>query len=106
MAFTPTQRKVQGMVDIANEQVLTLAEAAARCPGRPNLSTVWRWCLRGARGVKLESFMRGGRRFTTAQSLDRFIEACNATPCLPTVMTATRRREIAAAEQFCQTAGI
>ena len=40
-------------------------------------STLWRWALKGRRGVKLECIIIGSRRFTTAQAITRFIEAIN-----------------------------
>jgi hypothetical protein len=38
---------------------------------------MWRWALRGVDGVKLESFKIGGRRYTTAEALDRFVARLN-----------------------------
>lgn len=101
-------------IDLSSETPLSLSEAAASCPGRPNITTIWRWCLRGCRGVRLESFVRGGRRFTTAEALERFIagttaaaDSRNSWPATPSpVPTRTRRKEIAEAERFCESAGI
>jgi hypothetical protein len=62
---------------------ITLPEAA-RLPqlqynGRgPNLATVWRWSDRGVRGVKLETWMVGGRKVTTPAAVDRFLAALSA----------------------------
>ena len=42
------------------------------------LSTVHRWIREGCRGVKLESAMRGGRRFTTKEAFTRFVQASTA----------------------------
>lgn len=64
------------MSDLLNEQRLTLAELA-RMEG-VNVCTVWRWAQRGVRGVKLETFSVGGRRFTTRGAHGRFAEGCNA----------------------------
>ena len=42
-----------------NEELLTLAEAAAKLPRlngtKPHTSTLWRWSTRGVRGVRLET---------------------------------------------------
>jgi hypothetical protein len=40
-------------VDFSPETLLSLTEAAALLPGRPHVSTLHRWRLRGVRGVKL-----------------------------------------------------
>lgn len=38
-------------------------------------STAVRWCLRGCRGVKLPSFLIGGRRFTTLRLFHEWVDA-------------------------------
>ena len=57
---------------------LTLAQAARVIPGRPHVATVYRWVRSGTRGVLLESFVRGGRRFTTPAAIENFIRATTA----------------------------
>jgi hypothetical protein len=37
------------------------------------LTTVWRWCSKGCRGVRLESVCIGGRRYVTIPAIERFI---------------------------------
>ena len=64
-------------MDINKEALLTLSEAARSLPAvngrRPHCSSLWRWCRRGVRGVKLE-YVRVGRRVcTTAEALSRFV---------------------------------
>lgn len=66
------------MIDITKETPLSLAQAAKALPGRPHLSTVWRFATRGVRGVRLNSFMSGGRRFTSVEEIHRFILATTA----------------------------
>lgn len=44
---------------------------------KPNASTLWRWCLKGCKGVKLESICIGGKRYVTVSAIERFIEACS-----------------------------
>ena len=39
---------------------------------RKHVSTVWRWVLRGVKGHRLESFLVGGRRYTTREAVGRF----------------------------------
>lgn len=59
-------------INISTETLLSLNEAAKESPGRPHLSTLHRWRLRGVRGVKLETCLVGGRRFTSREALERF----------------------------------
>jgi len=59
-----------------DEELLALAAAARRLPkvdGRKiAIPTIWRWCRRGLRGVRLE-YVRVGRRVCTTQAaLRRF----------------------------------
>lgn len=93
-------------IDLSAETPLTIAEAAAIIPGSPSLASVWRWVLKGVRGNRLESLMIAGRRFTTHEAIDRFIARSNVEPSAPTVVTKSRRKEIAQAERFCESAGI
>lgn len=62
------------------ESLLTLSEAARRLPGRPHLSTVWRWATRGVgpRRTRLDTVRIGGRRYTSAQALSRFVAAISS----------------------------
>lgn len=95
------------MVDFLLEDRLTLAQLA-REEG-VHLSTIWRWTLRGVRGVKLGCFSVGGRRFTTRQAHRRFAEACTAaaTPDAPLART-NRQRDaaISKAERALKDLGI
>jgi hypothetical protein len=42
---------------------------------KPHVSTLWRWCLKGCKGVKLDSICLGGKRLVTAAAIDQFIDA-------------------------------
>jgi hypothetical protein len=63
--------------DLSEDQPLSLTDAAeflGKLTGRkPHVSTLWRWCLKGCRGVRLESICIGGKRFVTAAALEKFI---------------------------------
>lgn len=61
---------------LRNAQVLAKADQLFSPP--PHVSTVWRWCTKGTRGVKLESWIRGGQRVTTPEAVERFLLALNA----------------------------
>ncbi len=57
------------------DEYLSLSQAARELPGRPHVSTLHRWRLRGVRGARLRTCLVGGRRFTTRDWLEEFIEA-------------------------------
>ncbi len=65
-------------IDLSSEHLLSLAEAAKTLPGRPHSSTIWRWHSRGVRGIRLETVVIGGRRFTSRESLERFARRTTA----------------------------
>ncbi|MEQ8763208.1 MAG: DUF1580 domain-containing protein [Planctomycetota bacterium] len=41
---------------------------------RPHLATVYRWTTRGLQGIVLESVQIGGKRYTSLEAIQRFIE--------------------------------
>lgn len=59
-----------------SEQKLTLNQAARRLGVNP--STTWRWALNGVRGVRLETYSVGVKRYTSVEALERFIAATTA----------------------------
>jgi len=53
------------MIDLQTETVLSFKDAADRLPRRrqgkkPHIATIYRWAMRGCRGVKLETLRVGG----------------------------------------------
>jgi hypothetical protein len=65
---------------LAGEQAVPVSEVLGLLPGDippPTLSTVYRWCDRGVGGVRLRSWRRGGRLFTSAEALGEFLAALN-----------------------------
>jgi hypothetical protein len=86
------------MIDLNNEQLLSLSQAAKLLPpGRGNrpasLSCVLIWVLNGIKSpsgqiVRLEAIRLGGRWLTSRQALQRFAEA--QTPRLGIAQTPTR----------------
>ena len=59
-----------------NETLLPLIEAVQKATGRrPHLSTCLRWCQRGSSGVRLESRVLGGRRLTSTEAVQRYMNA-------------------------------
>jgi hypothetical protein len=96
-------------IDIHSDEVLTLSQAAKRLPNHPHVSTVWRWHLRGIRGVHLETILIGGQRYTSAEALQLFIEqttAATAGKLKPERTDRQRRRAQKAAERDLAKAGI
>jgi hypothetical protein len=63
------------MIDVSRETMMPLSKA--RFPGRPHVATVWRWAMRGVRGVQLESLLCGGVRYTSEEAVARFIALLN-----------------------------
>ncbi|WP_428937796.1 DUF1580 domain-containing protein [Fontivita pretiosa] len=108
------------MIDIETETVLTLAEATRlvpRCNGRrPSIPTLWRWCRRGIKGVRLE-YIRVGRNIATSkQAISRFFQTLAAadkpmvgdepTPRPPGSAQAIRQASIAEANRFLDRIGV
>lgn len=64
--------------DLREDQPLSLPDAAdflGKLTGRkPHVSTLWRWCLKGCKGVRLKSICIGGKRFVTMTAIEQFIE--------------------------------
>lgn len=79
-----------------------------------HLSTVWRWATRGVRGVVLESFRIGGRRFTTEEAFVRFTSAlssasartANSLTAPPSIEANRNMRSFNEAERFLAEQGL
>ena len=89
------------LTDLDNK--MTIAAVAARAGVNP--STAWRWVLRGVGGVRLSTFVLGGKRYTTPQRLARFLRERTAVAAgeligepSPAAEARRRTREIAAAD--------
>ena len=75
--FDPEESNVA--IDLTHEKLITLGTAAHTLPGGPvHVSTIHRWRMKGARGIKLETVLRGGVRFTSPEALERFFAATTA----------------------------
>jgi hypothetical protein len=64
-------------INLERERPISFNEAAKYLPKnyRPHLSTWWRWHRHGIKGVRLETVVVGGRRYTTAEAVQRFAAA-------------------------------
>jgi len=88
------------MIDIRREKLRLLTKASADIPGNPHVSTIFRWALRGIRGVKLETAVVGGRKYTSIEAIDRFIARLSGVDAAQTPSVAQQRqRQIEKAEQ-------
>ncbi len=98
------------MICIHTENLLTLTEASKTLPGRPHTSTLWRWHTKGVRGgVKLETIVIGGLRYTSSEAIERFVERTTAVADgepAPQRTTSQRNKAIEKAEQELADAGI
>lgn len=99
-----------GGINLAAETPITLAEAARTLLGGPvHVSTIHRWRLKGVRGVRLETFLRGGVRQTTREAIERFFAATTAAADGDTPPARTSRQrecDISRAEREATEAGI
>jgi len=97
-------------IDVSKEKLLTIPAAARSLPHGPaHVATVWRWIQTGCRGVRLESVLVGGKRFTSEEALQRFFERGNAAADgkpIPARSAKQRERAIEAAERELAAAGI
>jgi hypothetical protein len=90
-------------IDLSAETPITLAEAARTLPGGAvHVSTIHRWRLKGVRGVRLATFLRGGIRCTTDEAIERFFAATTAAAdgqVPPTLTSKQRESAIRKAER-------
>ena len=67
------------MIDMQKEKVYSLSQSAKIVPsldGKPiHTSTLWRWCKKGLKGVRLEYIRIGTRICTSKEALSRFFVA-------------------------------
>ncbi len=64
------------MIDPLSDDLISLNEAAKICPNRPHRHTIYRWCVVGVRGRKLESVLLGGSGlYTSKDALREFLLA-------------------------------
>ena len=65
------------MLDLAGETIVSLNAARDEIPGgrRVSSSTLQRWQRQGLRGIRLETAIVAGTRYTSIEAIGRFIEA-------------------------------
>jgi hypothetical protein len=84
------------------------ARSAFHDDKRHSLASLHRWRLKGVRGVKLETVLICGLRYTSKEAIARFIAAQNAddVPAAPAITPTQRRRQAQAAQRALQEAGL
>jgi Protein of unknown function (DUF1580) len=86
------------MIDFTIERLIEIKEAPSFIPGKPHLASVYRWFGKGVRGVKLETALVGGRRFTSREAVQRFVDRLSNERG-DAVQVRTPRQRTAAAER-------
>lgn len=72
--FTPESNTCAPQIDLEHDQLLPVAEACRRVTGKPaSPQKIWRWRLKGCRGVKLEAVLLSGVWHTTSKAFAAFI---------------------------------
>jgi hypothetical protein len=107
------------MIDIQQEQPLSLAQAAKLVPSNRqgkavNVSTLVRWIQHGVKGVHLDAVRYGSRWVTSREALARFTETLTARHALPSqqepptrqATKASRQRRIEQAERELKARGV
>jgi hypothetical protein len=69
------------MINALERKFIPLGKAGRLISTNPSTATLYRWALKGVDGVRLESYLVGGRRFTTAEALASFVN--RASECRP-----------------------
>jgi hypothetical protein len=86
-------------IDTTTETLIAFHEATAHVPGRRvHVSTLHRWRLHGVRGRRLETILCGGRRFTSLEAIQRFLQD-DASPAGMVAVPCGDPRRVAAAER-------
>jgi hypothetical protein len=65
-------------IDPSVDPLILLKKAAKPLPKPPSPACLWRWHARGIRGVRLETVVVGGRRYTTAAAWCEFVTKLTA----------------------------
>jgi len=91
--------------DPDSEDAFPLAEVCRRLKSQPSVQTVWRWAMKGVRGVQLESRLIGGRRYTSREAVDRFLARLSqpGPAALPPITTRRAEQQALAAARAAAT---
>lgn len=78
---------------------MLLRDVPRQLPVRPNgkrlhISAVYRWTMRGVKGVRLETVKLGGSTYTSREALQRFSERLTGVPEVRTLDRPTSRARL------------
>jgi len=97
-------------IAIESETLIQFPDARSAFPGgrRISLATLHRWRLTGIRGVKLDTVLIGGLRYTSREAIARFISAQNfqEAPAAPAITPSQRRKQSEAARAELEKMGV
>lgn len=87
------------MIDLENENVISLTAAAKQLPRRragkrPHVATLYRWASRGLREIRLETIQVGGTMCTSIEALQRFFDRLSAGRPIPESVTNEGRQQL------------
>lgn len=90
------RRYLSKMIDVTQESLMLLRDVPRHLPVRPNgkrlhISAVYRWTMRGVKGVRLETMKLGGSTYTSREALQRFSERLSISPEVRTLERPTSR---------------
>ncbi|WP_197531007.1 DUF1580 domain-containing protein [Posidoniimonas corsicana] len=94
------------MIDLSKEELLTVKQARLEFPSRPSVPTIWRWMLKGVRGVVLDSACIGGRRFTSREACRRFLSSQSSASAAVATRGSERQRALSAAQATLDQLGV
>jgi formamidopyrimidine-DNA glycosylase len=77
----------------------TLRDVCKLLPGRPSVSTLWRWINRGVRGERLSTVKIGGTNYVSEAELERFLRAINGGRVAATVTAKARAKQLATVDR-------
>ncbi len=89
--------------------LISFAEAAKYLPAgrRPSYSTWWRWFRKGVRGIRLKTYLVGGRRYTTVDDIRTFVnQLSSSNEPSPPLQAPLISSQIDSAETSLRMAGI
>ncbi len=101
------------MIDVQNENLIPFRDVPGWCKehlgNRVHPTTVHRWRLRGSRGIKLETLLAGGTRYTSAEALRRFFAGATAAADGESYVIESdtpKAKDVAKAEAFLASEGV
>ena len=75
---------------------IPLAKLGKLLPEKPSLSSLNRWWLRGIRGERMQTYLRGGRRYGTIADAEDFFARVTAAADGGKTPSRTKRQQLAA----------